>query len=93
MRAWLLLIAACALCACSDDSRAPPRDPGNDAGDSGTSENDGGVRPDAGGQTDGGGQTDAGPDAASPVSPLERPPELPRPPAGRLPDDLKPPVR
>ncbi|WP_437757758.1 hypothetical protein [Sorangium sp. So ce1389] len=91
MRAWLLLIAACALCACSDDRRAPPGDPGNDAGDSSTS--GGGPRPDGGGQTDGGEQTDAGPDAASPGSLLERPPELPRPPAGRLPDDLKPPVR
>ncbi|WP_437601246.1 hypothetical protein WMF28_06715 [Sorangium sp. So ce590] len=91
MRPWLLLIAACALCACSDDTRPPPRDPGNDAGDSGTS--GAGPQPDAGDQTDAGGQTDAGPDAASPTSPLERFPELPRPPAGRLPDDLKPPVR
>ncbi|XXT21915.1 hypothetical protein WME91_42785 [Sorangium sp. So ce269] len=91
MRAWLLLIAACALCACSDDRPAPPPDPGSDAADAGKPGADAGGQPDGG--ADAGAQTDAGADAAAPLSPLERPPELPRPPAGRLPDDLKPPVR
>ncbi|WP_437726241.1 hypothetical protein [Sorangium sp. So ce861] len=89
MRAWLLLIAACALCACTDDTRPPPGDPGIDAGDTGKPDLDAAAPPDAGDPPDGGGQ----PDAASPSSPLDRPPELPRPPGSRLPDDLKPPVR
>ncbi|WP_438018769.1 hypothetical protein WMF18_06690 [Sorangium sp. So ce315] len=83
MRALLLLIAACALCACTDDTRSP----GIGAGDSGTSGTGG--PPDAIGPLDAG----IGPDAAAPPSPLDRPGELPRPPGSRLPDDLKPPVR
>ncbi|WP_438027783.1 hypothetical protein [Sorangium sp. So ce233] len=85
MRAWLLLIAACALCACSNESLAPVQGSsttgaGPDASSPGPTS-----PPDAG--------PDAGPDAAPPVSPLDRPPELPRPPGSRLPDELKPPVR
>ncbi|AUX40363.1 uncharacterized protein SOCE26_017630 [Sorangium cellulosum] len=87
MRRFLLLIAACALCACSEDLRPVPQDSGVGS--------DAGPPPDAGPQDDAGPAPggDAGPDAAPPASLLERPGELPRPPAGRLPDDLKPPVR
>ncbi|KYF67200.1 hypothetical protein [Sorangium cellulosum] len=87
MRAWLLLIAACALCACSNESLSPLQ--GSSSSSTGA-----GPDPTSSGPTsppDGG--TDAGPDAAPPASLLDRPPELPRPPGSRLPDDLKPPVR
>ncbi|WP_433934468.1 hypothetical protein AB3662_07820 [Sorangium cellulosum] len=80
MRAWLPLIAACALCACSNETLSPLQ--GSSAGAGPDASSPAPTSP-----------PDAGSDAAPPPSLLDRPPELPRPPGSRLPDDLKPPVR
>lgn len=96
MRRWLLLIAVCVLCACRGDERAPAA-PANDAGHGGAPGTGagGGGSTGTGPNRDGDRETGGGPpnDTTPPGSQLDRPAELPRPPSGRLPEDLKPPVR
>lgn len=95
MRRGLFLIAACVLCACSDDRRSPAAASGaGHGGAPGTGAGEGGAPP-AGLHRDDDRQIGPGlpPGTTLPGSRLDRPGELPRPPAGRLPDDLKPPTR
>ncbi|KYF75811.1 hypothetical protein BE11_20900 [Sorangium cellulosum] len=91
MRAWLPLIAACALCACSNESISPLQGSSSSSTGAGPDASSPGPSSPPDGGTDA--EPDAGADAAAPPSLLDRPPELPRPPGSRLPDDLKPPVR
>ncbi|MBX3269560.1 MAG: hypothetical protein KF729_04835 [Sandaracinaceae bacterium] len=82
--AMLVALTLAGASACDGDD---PRDAGTDAAIATDAGVDGGGGPDDGGvdaSVDGGG-VDGG------VSRLTRPPELPRPPAGRLPAELFPP--